>query len=495
MLFCRSGFMNWIGVTAAILSIAQPTIAQRPNPSIDYSEQTNRAQHSSTDKIFPRMVAEFEPQQAVMVSVSDLQPHHTHVLKQIVRASAGHGQILILFNNNSQLKHTLELLIDVPNDHIRFHRLPLDTVWLRDFGPRIAEEENGIRSLDFYYYGVRPQDDSFPARWALSTAGMLTKVPWTLQGGNLISNGGGMGITTEKIFEENQVTFPGQRPGSQQSRQFVIKELKASCNLQHLVVLKPLRNEPTKHVDMFAAFVARDHALVAKIDPRQDSSNSKILDYNAQLLATQVVDGRKLQVSRIPIPPRDGNTWSTYTNAIFTDRMVLIPTMKSDGNQYIQQAVETYHRLLPGHHLATIDITSMKKLQGSLHCMSLNLPAIAPTPKRILSYAQATQLVSKTPPSNSRFAGTNPVQAKSTHTIDKQLRRIFKSAHSEYLVDAYAVGLSSGVVSLLKSQDQKLIRVKLAGICKADQYWVQRNADKIRSNGNQVYRFILSRDR
>ena len=438
---------------------------------------------------FPRMIAEFEPQRAILLSVSDLQSHHSHVLKQIVDASQNHAQILILYNNDQQLKKTVELFTnDRPENlsHVLFYKLDLDTIWLRDFGPRISQDINGSRALDFYYYGVRPFDDSFPERWALKTGSTMTKIPWTIQGGNLICNGQGTGITTTKIFEDNKVTLPGRSIA--EGQHFLVNDMKKFCNLRELIVLKPLRNETTKHVDMFATFLSYNHILVARVDPSQDNLNAKILDENSRKLANVYVNGKPLQVSRIDIPHREGKAWSTYTNAIITDRLILVPTMTSDPVHLKQNAVKTYRELLPNHHVATIDISSMKKLQGSLHCMTLNLPAIAPLPADTITFSQAIERSSRIV-ANSNVQKSNVSQR---YTIDKQLRRVFKSSTSDYLVDAYAVALASDVVSLLRASDRKLIRIRTSAVCEADRYWLQRNTNKIRENGARVQQYVLS---
>lgn len=443
--------------------------------------------------LYPRMIAEFEPQRAIALSVSDLKPQHRHVLKQIILKSHGHAEFLILYNDNQQLKTTVDLLNGVPTDHVSFYRLKLDTIWLRDFGPRIVEELDGTRAVDFFYHGIRPYDDSFPERWGLETNGKLTKVPWTLQGGNLICNGQGLGIATSRIFEDNQVSI-GSRSNvpsvSDQGKLFVWEQIKTAINLQALVVLQPLQNESTKHVDMFAAFIAPDHALVADLGPSR-STNAKILDYNAGQLKQVKIDGKPLRVDRIRIPKPQGNAWSTYTNAIFTDRLVLMPVMKTDPKPLIQAAIAKYRKFLPNHHVDTVDITSMKDLQGSLHCLSINIPAQTPLPKGTINYSEAKSIAERTP---QPAKNPNQTTARANHySMDEQLRRIFKSSTHDYLVDAYAVALQDNVITLMRADNRKLIRVKTTGVCQTDQYWINRNGKKIQQNGSNVRRVVTSR--
>ena len=281
----------------------------RPTPHKVASTDKNVSRHRPTQQqhnLFPRLAAEFEPQRAIMFSVCDLQPHNRNVLQQIVKKTNGHANLLILYNNNQQLRDTVEFLLSqkTPLDHISFYKLALDTVWLRDFDPQIAEDESGARSVDFYYYGVRPFDDSFPERWALNTSGTVTKIPWTIQGGNLITNGQGFGVTTKKIFADNKVSFGNSSylRANDEGRGLLVREMKQFCNLKELAVLEPLRNESTKHVDMFAAFVSRNHVLVAQVDPKSDATNAKVLDWNARKLASFKVDRQAFACESNPNP-------------------------------------------------------------------------------------------------------------------------------------------------------------------------------------------------
>ena len=144
---------------------------------------------------------------------------------------------------------------------------------------------------------------------------------------------------------------------------------------------------------MFTTFLAPDHMLVARLDPRVDPSNAQILDENARFLQTVKVDGKPMRVDRIDIPPRQDKYWSPYTNVIFANDLVLIPTYQDDSPALVSRAIQTYRRLLPGKKVDTIDMTSMKKLEGALHCLSINVPEFVDLPAGTLTAEQARQVV------------------------------------------------------------------------------------------------------
>lgn len=345
---------------------------------------------------WPRIAGEFEEQNAILISVSELLPQHGSVFKRVAELTEGHVPLVVLFNNTDQVLDALKALKETKQElkHVRFLKFELDTVWLRDFGPVLAEKEDGVMSIDFFYSGQRPTDDHFPRDWAKMIDAQHNSVPWTIQGGNLLCNGGGLALTTTRIFDDNKVQFkstPGVDPVKEQ-QEFVINEFKKYTNLKHIEVLQPLVNESTKHVDMFATFVSDKDVVVADVDPQLDPANARILDYNAARLARITIGGEPLKVHRIPVPPRRGTSWSPYNNVIIANKLVMVPVMQTDDRSTMRKAIEVYRKALPKHRVATVDITSMAKLQGALHCMSIHVPSYVDIPKdKLVSYQRAVQ--------------------------------------------------------------------------------------------------------
>ncbi|TWU10049.1 Peptidylarginine deiminase precursor [Novipirellula galeiformis] len=349
---------------------------------------------ANLNRPYPRLPGEFESQRALMFSVSDWQAHDAVILQQIVQKTAGHIPLLILCNNPQQLVDAVDWIARgrVPTHHVYFCEIDLDTIWMRDFGPLLAESQRGTDVIDFFYEGTRPKDDALPIVWAKRTGAKLVSVPWTMQGGNLLSNGRRLALTTHRIFEDNRISFPKPWPGLEpevERHKMVIEAFTQHCNLAELVVLEPLQHEETGHVDMFATFLRADQVVVARVDPRSDPVNAAILDRNAARLQRVVVDGNPMQVIRIDIPPRQGTSWSAYTNVILANNLVLIPIFDSDPAELVARAMEIYGRLLPNHAIKTVDMTGLKEMQGELHCLSMNLPAFAPLPDKVIDFAKA----------------------------------------------------------------------------------------------------------
>lgn len=355
------------------------------------------AQEPSSEKPWIRIPGEFEKQRALVVSVCDWQPHHRQVLTQIAEKTAGHIDLLVLYNTPQQKDAAVQWFqaAQVPTQHVYFTEMQLDTIWVRDFAPILAESAQGPLALDFYYYGgARPNDERMPARWCKRTNCELHEIKWTVQGGNLICNGEYCAVTTTKVFEENRITFPRPLPGQNpvsEGRKIFTQDLVKQTNLAKLVLLEPLQSEATKHADMFATFVSATDVVVAQVDAQRDPANARILDRNAAALKKLTIGDKPVRVHRLPIPPRRGDAWSAYTNIIFANDVVLLPIFEDDPPSYIDYAKQFYGQLLPGRSIETIDITSMRNLQGALHCLSFHVPEFAELPRGAVKFEQVAQ--------------------------------------------------------------------------------------------------------
>lgn len=485
---------------------------QRERQQLAQQRQREMEQRGQSKTLYPRLVGEFEPQQAILLSVGDWKPHHFPILKEIVAKSEGHARLVVLYNQPSQLREAVNVLSEggTRYSHVDFLSLELDTIWLRDFGPRFAENENGkAMSIDFYYEGSRPKDDDMPETWARLSTAEYNHVPWTLQGGNLLANGKGLAIASDRIFGDNQVQFPptpGQDPVVEQ-RNFVVRQFKLFCNIKELVLLQPLESEATKHVDMFATILAPDLVLVAQVDGRYDPRNAQILDANAKRLSQLDVDGKPMRVERIFVPPRREKYWSPYTNIILTDKLVLMPTFNTDPPEYVQRAIETYQRLLPNHHVATIDMSSMSRLEGSLHCLSCNVPEFAKMPEGLISFEEALAMRDQPAVSNPQTAaeprrsdsvGGSAVARKSAYETQirqaknavETYRRNFQIEASRKQVDGYAVAADDQALLLMRASDKSLVELNLGTLAKADLDWVTHHRDQINRNGEQIKKFL-----
>jgi agmatine/peptidylarginine deiminase len=194
----------------------------------------------------------------------------------------------------------------------------------------------------------------------------LVRVPLTIEGGNLLSNGEGIAVLSDKILEDN-IAF-----GLAETT--LVEIMKYLYGFKQIVMLESLYGEETGHVDMFAAFTSPDAIVVGAYDPKCDEQNAAILDRNAAKLSEVKINSNKpLRVDRIPMPPHSDNLWRTYTNVLFANGVVLVPVYPSLDHVGRQKALAVFSKLLPNWEIVGIDASRIIESNGALHCIAMNL--------------------------------------------------------------------------------------------------------------------------
>jgi hypothetical protein len=186
-----------------------------------------------------------------------------------------------------------------------------------------------------------------------------------LDGGNLLTNGQGLCLATTQLLETNRAF--GYEDNC------VTDTIKRLFGAEEIVYLERLEGEKTGHVDLFAAFTAPDTVVVgdyAGIDP----ANAAILDRNAERLSKVVTSSGPLKVVRLPMPPRGKDYFGgSYTNVLFANGVLLVPSWPNVPRETEDQVMATYRRLLPGWDVVGIDVGDLMSYGGVLRCVSLPL--------------------------------------------------------------------------------------------------------------------------
>jgi len=316
------------------------------------------------------MPAEFEKQSALLLGCNELLPYHPRVLVEICAALLEKIALIGLVESEEQRKHIITLLCDwgLPAHLMNFISLPVKGMWVRDYGPGFVRKRDGsITILDAEYLeSDRPEDDKAPSELATLLRLPVAHVPLVCEGGNILSNGHGLCLTTTSVLARN--AHRGYSMGA------INEILRNYYGFRDICVLKPLISEFTGHIDMFATFVAPNIVVVGEYDPKIDPVNADVLNANAELLAKVRTSFGPLRVVRIPMPSNHGSLWQTFTNVIFANGTLIMPTYGAAEQEKEKIAADTFARLLPGWEVIGIEATSIIKQRGSLRCVSINIP-------------------------------------------------------------------------------------------------------------------------
>jgi agmatine/peptidylarginine deiminase len=298
------------------------------------------------------------------------------LLVNVVHQVRGRLDIVLLVSNIETCEAAKRLLREssIPLKYVRFVELPHDTMWARDYGPIVVKTKEGRPVvIDAVYSLDRANDDRVPEGLARLLNVRVVQMPLRIDGGNLLSNGDGLAITTNYLFDENQF--------GELDEEVLRDVLRENYGLSRIAVLEPLLGEPTGHVDMFATFTSANTVVVGQYDPKVDPANAAILDRNANQLSRLRTKKGPLRVVRIPMPPHDDNGWRTYTNVIYANGVLLVPTYGELDASTRTEAMITYKKLLPGWRVVAVDSSRLIESNGALHCISMNLGPLGRLPE------------------------------------------------------------------------------------------------------------------
>jgi agmatine deiminase len=316
-----------------------------------------------------RMVGEFEHQDALLLGVNELLQYHPDTLCEIVTAVGDRLELIGLISDPAQEQQALDVLTrkGVSTKGVRFFFWPAVSMWVQDFGPICVVGDDDVRIVDFsYHFDDRKIEDQTPLAFAATYGMKLAPERLTMEGGNLLSNGRGLCVSSTTLIEQNKMRgYDLQAIGS---------ILQADFRFKQWTYLPPLIGEPTGHVDMFVTLTSPGTAIVGQYDPKDDAVNSRHLDNVAKALSEVTVDGAAVKVTRIPMPPNHDGKWRTYTNVIYANGVVLVPQYPEICPERDRQALEIFRGALPDWKVVGINASTLIEKRGSLHCLSRSVP-------------------------------------------------------------------------------------------------------------------------
>ena len=329
------------------------------------------AKSAETDpKLRWRLPGDFEPHGALLMVGGRLAQQFPDVLAGIAAATGEKTPLVLLVASPEERKRVLDALMarELPAGSVRFVEVPTDTVWIRDFGPIFVTRADGAVNVLDADYGKpdRGRDDGVPRAAARALKVPVVDTPLLLQGGNLLSNGRGLLVTTTTAVNRN--IFYGYDTAR------LTRFLGTYLGARQIVVLEPLEGEITGHADVFACFTSPDTILVGEYPASVDPLNAARLDRNAARLAAVETGGKKLRVIRVPMPTNEDGKWRTYTNVIFANGTLLMPSYPQVDPAVQRRAMGIFRRVLHGWKVVGVDAEALVAQEGGLRCITTHLP-------------------------------------------------------------------------------------------------------------------------
>ena len=228
---------------------------------------------------------------------------------------------------------------------------PSNSMWTRDYGPWFiftGDDEQGI-SNHIYNRPTRPDDNNIPRAFGLDQGIPVYNLPLVHTGGNYMSDGMGVSMSTDLVYDENPSLTQAQ----------VDAYMHDYLGTDDYFIMDDILPGGIHHIDCWAKLIDPGLIIVKRLDP----PNAQ-LEANVVLLENTISSyERPYEVIRI-----DCASSTPYTNALILDTKVLVPLF----NHYLDaQAMQTWQEAMPGYEV--LGFTGSWASNDGLHCRTMGI--------------------------------------------------------------------------------------------------------------------------
>ena len=272
------------------------------------------------------------------------------------------------------------LAAGVPEPRLKIFVVPSDDVWARDHGPITVQRDGKPVHLDFTFNGwggkfEAARDNQITRR--LASLGALPApvetVDFVLEGGGIESDGAGTLLTTERCL-----LAPTRNPQFNQAQ--IEQKLKHWFGLSRVLWLKHgdlLGDDTDGHIDTIARFCDANTIAYQACDNPADVHFADLKAMEQELKSFRRADGQQYRLVPLPLPkPIHDSTGrrlpAGYANFLIINGAVLVPIY---GQSLDSLALERLRPCFPGREVLGIDCRALIGQYGSLHCVTMQIPA------------------------------------------------------------------------------------------------------------------------
>jgi len=288
------------------------------------------------------------------------------------------------------------------NPHIHLIEADTDDAWARDTGATFVVNGNERRAIDWQFNAWGGEYDGLYAHWdfdqevaCVIADEIRDKVydarHFVLEGGSIHVDGEGTLITTEECL-----LSPGRNP--HMTKEDIEQELMDYLGVKKVIWLpEGIYNDETNgHVDNFCCFTSPGEVLLAWTDDESDPQYMRSLKALEILENETDAKGRKLKVTKLPIPAKpiciteedlngyefeEGEDFrevgerlaASYVNFYIANDSVLVPQF-GDVNDI--PALDIIGKAFPSRRVVGIDARDILTGGGNIHCITQQIPMV-----------------------------------------------------------------------------------------------------------------------
>ncbi len=342
-----------------------------------------------------RFPAEWEPQSAILIAwpnpdtdwaerLGEVENTYVALVAAITRFQEA---VVCVADDDLQVYAEARLRsARVDMARVRFVTAAYDDTWLRDSGPITLRADgspkaSAFRLLDFRFTGwggkfEASRDDQLVQ--ALDDAGVFNhatreQLDFALEGGAIETDGAGTLLTTWQCLHERH---------PQASREALTTALAGYLQQDRVLWLDHgyLEGDDTDaHIDTLARFAPGDAIVFQACDDPADSHYAELKAMADEIAALRTGEGQPYRLFPLPWarpildrgPDGERRLAASYANFLIVNGAVLMP---SYGDAADDKAAAVLAEAFPGREIVQIDCRPIIWQNGSLHCLTMQLP-------------------------------------------------------------------------------------------------------------------------
>ena len=334
-----------------------------------------------------RLPAEWEPQAGVLLAWPHANTDWAARLAAVestcaalIAAIARHEPVVVCVAD-ADVRARAKRLIDAARSgqisKIQFVEIEYDDTWLRDSGPITLTDGAKFRLADFRFTGwggkfSASRDDCLIGGLVardLFVGAEHRRVDWALEGGAIESDGHGTILTTWRCLHQRH---------PEQSREEMTHLLCDKLDAQRVLWLEHgyLQGDDTDaHIDTLARFVPEDAIVYQACDDATDAHHGELTRMCDELAALRTLDGEPYRLHALPWAKPildDGRRLAaSYANYLVVNGAVLVPAYGDAADAEAARVIGAAH---PGRQVIPVPCRPLIWQNGSLHCMTMQLP-------------------------------------------------------------------------------------------------------------------------
>lgn len=335
-----------------------------------------------------RFPAEWEPQDAVLIAWPHAGTDWADRLEEVTRTYVALAlaittfQRLVIIVADDDLRKQVEACLaaaGIDQRRVQFVEATYDDTWLRDSGPISLCDGAGFQLLDFTFtgwggkYGAE-NDDALVTQ--LFAAGLFSpravhrRIEFALEGGGIETDGAGTLLTTWRCLHQRHPTLSRGALDTQLAEALVQKRVLwlDSGYLQG--------DDTDAHIDTLARFAPGDAIVYQSCDDAGDLHFAELRAMGAELASMRTSSGQAYRLFPLPwakpVIDEGRRLAASYANYLVINDAVLMPAY---GDVADAMAAEVLSLAYPGRKIVQVPCRPLIWQNGSLHCITMQLPA------------------------------------------------------------------------------------------------------------------------